>query len=137
MRGHWKIGFRARKAWIIRRREQVADMFSVARNVFTNNRFFAAIQSRFRGAEVRAAHKAEMPVGEFDVKRRAFLKYALFGGTLFLAGKYLTPLINTLRGDEVLSEKTFQNFKLTETGKELLVTDDDGNEILTIDKEGF
>ncbi len=72
-----------------------------------------------------------------DTKRRAFLKYAAFGGVVFLTGKYFGPLMNTLRGDTVLSEKTFDNFKMVETGRQLQITDDDGNEILTIDKEGF
>ncbi len=72
-----------------------------------------------------------------DAKRRAFLKYAVFGGVVFLAGKYFGPLMNTMRGDTVLSEKTFDNFKMVETGKQLQISDDDGNEILTIDKESF
>ena len=72
-----------------------------------------------------------------DEKRRTFLKYALFGGAVFLAGKYTTPVANMLRGDRVLSEKTFQNFKVTETGTELKVMDDDGAELLIIDKESF
>lgn len=90
-----------------------------------------------RALDVRAAHKVGLHVDEFDAKRRAFLKYAAFGGTLFLAGKYLNPIVNTLRGDTVIDEKVFRNFTLTETGKQLRVTDDEGSEILTIDKEGF
>jgi hypothetical protein len=91
----------------------------------------------FRSLDVRAAHTVGLHVDELDAKRRAFLKYAAFGGTLFLAGKYLNPIINTLRGDTVIDEKVFRNFTLTETGKQLRVTDDEGGEILTIDKEGF
>jgi len=72
-----------------------------------------------------------------DARRRAFLKYAVFGTAVFLAGKYLNPFINMLRGDTVLSEKIFQNFRITETGRQLKITDDDENEILTIDKESF
>ncbi len=78
--------------------------------------------------------KAEKTI---DEQRRTFLKYALFGGVVFLAGKYMNPLINLLQGDAVLSEKTFQNFKITETGKQLQVTDDDGNDVLIIDKDGY
>jgi hypothetical protein len=89
----------------------------------------ASRQERVQGTAI--------PVATIDEKRRAFLKYAFFGGTLFMAGKYVTPLINYFRGDTVLSEKTFQNFTVTETGKELRVTDDDGAELLIIDKEGF
>ena len=72
-----------------------------------------------------------------DDRRRAFLKYALFGGAVFMAGKYMNPLVNLLRGDTVLSEQTFQNFKVTETGRQLRVTDDEGDELLVIDKEEF
>ncbi len=72
-----------------------------------------------------------------DDRRRAFLKYALFGGAVFMAGKYMNPLVNLLRGDTVISEQNFQNFKITETGRQLLVTDDEGDELLIIDKEGF
>lgn len=100
-------------------------------------RAFERVLPIFRKLDIRAAHRAGMPVEEFDAKRRAFLKYALFGGGLFLAGKYLNPLINTLRGDTVIDEKVFRNFTLTETGKQLRVTDDGGDEILTIDKESF
>jgi hypothetical protein len=85
------------------------------------------IQSAMQG-------KAEKTI---DEQRRTFLKYALFGGVVFLAGKYMNPLINLLQGDAVLSEKTFQNFKITETGKQLQVTDDDGNDVLIIDKDGY
>ncbi len=73
----------------------------------------------------------------FDPRRRTFLKYALFGSGVFLLGKYLNPIINLIQGDVVLSEKTFQNFKVTETGKQLKVMDDEGDELLIIDKEGF
>lgn len=72
-----------------------------------------------------------------DDRRRAFLKYALFGGAVFMAGKYMNPLVNLLRGDTVISEQTFQNFKVTETGRQLRVTDDEGDELLVIDKEEF
>ena len=54
-----------------------------------------------------------------------------------MAGKYMNPLINLLRGDTVISEQTFQNFKVTETGRQLRVTDDEGDELLVIDKEEF
>lgn len=72
-----------------------------------------------------------------DEKRRAFLKYAVFGGVVFLIGKYIDPFINMLRGDTVLGEKSFEHFKYTETGREIRVSDDEGAELLTIDKEGF
>lgn len=71
----------------------------------------------------------------FDMKRRAFVRYTLFGGAVFLVGKYLSPAIDMFRGDTVIDEKVFNNFKITETGKQLRVTDDSGEELLTIDKE--
>ncbi len=74
---------------------------------------------------------------DIDASRRTFLKYALFGSAVFVAGKYVNPIVNLIRGDTVLSEKTFENFKVTETGRRLLVTDDDGSEVLIIDKESF
>ncbi len=80
------------------------------------------------------SNQSNVPV---DLRRRTFLKYAAFGGVVFLAGKYFSPLMNTVRGDAVLSEKTFDNFKMVETGRKLQISDDEGNEILTIDKEGF
>jgi len=79
----------------------------------------------------------EVDMIEIDASRRAFLKYAFFGGAVLVVGKYINPAINLIRGDTILSEKTFENFKITETGRQLLVTDDDGGEILTIDKESF
>lgn len=94
--------------------------------------FLARFSVRRRPSRVHPGSKELL-----DARRRAFLKYAAFGGALFVAGKYIDPLVNTLRGDKVLSEKTFDNFKVTETGKQLLVTDDDGAEVLTIDKETF
>lgn len=86
-------------------------------------------QRRIRGTVVEIA--------EIDERRRAFLKYAAFGGAVLFAGRYISPIVNALRGDTVLSEKTFENFKITETGRQLRVTDDDGGEVLTIDKESF
>lgn len=85
----------------------------------------------------KRVHGTSVEVAGIDDRRRAFLKYAALGGAVFFAGKYVTPLVNLLRGDTVLSEKTFQNFTVTETGKELRVTDDEGGELLVIEKEGF
>lgn len=72
-----------------------------------------------------------------DERRRNFLKFAIFGGLGFVAGRYLQPLVNTLKGGTVLSERTFDNFQLTETGKQLRITDDDGEELLIIDKDAL
>lgn len=88
-------------------------------------------------AKKKSIRGEEVEMIEIDASRRAFLKYAFFGGAVLVAGKYINPLVNLIRGDTILSEKTFENFKITETGRRLLVTDDDGSEILTIDKESF
>lgn len=105
---------------------------------FSKNRFAARILS-FSGIVLhkKTMHGSVVRVAEIDDRRRTFLKYAFFGGAVFLAGKYVNPFINLLRGDTVLSEKTFQNFRVTETGKQLKVTDDEGLELLIIDKESF
>lgn len=105
---------------------------------FSKNPFAARIFS-LSGIVLRkkTVHGSVVQVAEVDDRRRTFLKYAFFGGAVFLAGKYVNPFINLLHGDTVLSEKTFQNFRVTETGRQLQVTDDEGSEILTIDKEGF
>lgn len=104
-------------------------------------RLFGGVRSRrvlFQNVRKRNVRvRSSQNNGLIDVKRRAFLKYAVFGGVVFFVGKYFGPLMNTLRGDTVLSEKTFDNFKMVETGKQLQISDDDGNEILTIEKEGF
>lgn len=88
-------------------------------------------------AKKKSIRGEEVDMIEIDASRRAFLKYAFFGGAVLVAGKYINPLVNLIRGDTVLSEKTFENFNITETGRQLKVTDNDGSEILTIDKESF
>ena len=88
-------------------------------------------------AKKKSIRGEEVDMIEIDASRRAFLKYAFFGGSVLVVGKYINPAINLIRGDTILSEKTFENFKITETGRQLRVTDDDGGEILTIDKESF
>ncbi len=102
-------------------------------------RFFVSLKSSVKRifGKMRFHDRKPAKTEDVDSRRRAFLKYAVFGGAVFVAGKYVSPLVNLIRGDTVLSEKTFENFKITETGRRLLVTDDDGSEILTIDKESF
>lgn len=104
---------------------------------FSKYKSVSMLLSKTAAVRVKTAHRLGMPVEEFDAHRRAFLKYAVFGGTLFLVGKYIGPLINTLKGDTVVDEKVFRNFTITETGKQLSITDDGGDEVLTIDKESF
>ncbi len=135
--GRLKIIFEAHRRFFSRFRDAVVLPFRKAFARLFRANAFLSFRSRVRKLDIQAAHQVGMPVEEFDAKRRTFLKYAFFGSGLFLAGKYLNPLINTLRGDTVIDERVFRNFTLTETGKELRVTDDDGGEILTIDKESF
>jgi len=100
----------------------------------TASKVFSVLGVSAKKKEIRGE---DVEMIEIDASRRTFLKYAFFGGAVLVAGKYINPLVNLIRGDTVLSERTFENFKITETGRKLLVTDDDGSEILTIDKESF
>jgi hypothetical protein len=97
----------------------------------------AVLALRVRAAKWRKIIRHTQPPIVINESRRAFLKYAVFGGVVFLIGKYIDPFINMLRGDTVLGERNFQHFKMTETGRRIQVTDDDGDELLTIDKEEF
>lgn len=133
----FKLKMRGKPSWIARHFARTRSFFGRVRKHLVENPAAAALRSRFRRGESRVAHAVGVPVAEFDARRRAFLKYAFFGGAVLVAGKYINPLVNLIRGDTVLSERTFENFKITETGRRLLVTDDDGGEILTIDKESF
>lgn len=104
------------------------------RALLTSN---SSLALQVRLAKWKKAHRLGHTPVIIDEKRRAFLKYAVFGGVVFLIGKYIDPLINLLRGDTVVGEKSFEHFKYVETGREIRVTDDEGAELLTIDKEGF
>lgn len=94
-------------------------------------RYGADVLRRIRGRSERRENDA------IDMRRRNFIKLTVFGGIIFLVGRYFGPLVNMFRGDTVINEMIFSNFKITETGKQLRVTDDEGSEILTIDKEHF
>ncbi len=115
-------------SWSRDRGEQIGRFF---------HRGIKSLGHRYQSWHFKALWPKKAPKVQLDEKRRALLKYALFGGGLFLVGKYMNPLMNTLQGDAVVDEKVFRNFTLTETGRQLQVTDDEGNEILTIDKESF
>ncbi len=93
--------------------------------------FFGLFPRRFRSRLEKISEQ------HLDVDRRTFLKYALFGTGGFLVAKYLNPAINMFQGDTVLNERAFQNFNMTETGRQIEIRDSDGSEILVIDKEGF
>ncbi|MDO8551992.1 MAG: hypothetical protein Q7S01_00505 [bacterium] len=69
--------------------------------------------------------------------RRNLLKLLAVGGGAFIVGKFANPFINFLNGDKVIDEKTFQNFKFIETGREVKVIDSTGNEILIVEKDSF
>lgn len=120
---------------IVRFNQRTGVLVGFVARLFGGVRSRRALFQNVRKRNVRV--RSSQNNGLIDVKRRAFLKYAVFGGVVFFVGKYFGPLMNTLRGDTVLSEKTFDNFKMVETGKQLQISDDDGNEILTIEKEGF
>jgi len=68
-------------------------------------------------------------------KRRTFLKYALLGGGVFVAGKVLGPSI-TFFGDSFDFGKVvnFENFRVVEKNGILSFFDRFGNEILVLDK---
>jgi hypothetical protein len=67
--------------------------------------------------------------------RRNFLKFALVGAGGFLLGKLTDPLLQFVRGEKVISEKDFKNFKFEETNKQLRVLDASGEEIIIVDKD--
>ncbi len=92
-----------------------------------------------RGRWLRDAFSGQKNGGNdtLDIRRRNFIKLTVFGGAIFLVGRYFGPFVNMLRGDTVINETLFSNFKVTETGKELRVTDDEGEEFLIIEKENF
>lgn len=123
-----------------RSRMGAGNIWSVIRDY--GRRFLGNTRSRKRALRgfvqsIKTLPKKKHRMVSVDVGRRTFLKYAVFGGVVFLAGKYFGPFMNMMHGDTVLNEKTFNNFKITETGKQIQVIDDDGDEILVIDKEGY
>jgi hypothetical protein len=69
--------------------------------------------------------------------RRNLLKLLAVGGGAFIVWKFATPFINFLNRDKVIDEKTFENFKFVETGREMKVLDRDGGEIFIVEKDSF
>lgn len=90
--------------------------------------------SRFSSLRQVAEHPAS---GAVNRNRRTLIKFIALGGAAFLLGKFLGPLINTLQGDTVIDEKTLGNYKVTETGREVIFSDRSGNAVLIIDKDSF
>ena len=111
----------------------IADVLRCVRGGL--RRFSSALFAGYAGV---SSGRGRMSMDDaLDMRRRNFIKLTVFGGAVFLAGKYFGPFVNMLRGDTVINETLFSNFKVTETGKELRVTDDEGEEFLIIEKENF
>ena len=70
-----------------------------------------------------------------DKNRRNFIKILLIGGGTLLVGKFLGPRILDYFSAGQKVEKDFENFRVTEDNKELIVSDKTGEEIFIIDKE--
>ena len=69
-----------------------------------------------------------------DERRRTFLKLLVFGGIVAVFGKALTGIFSLFEnGGKTVTN--FRNFRLIESGKQLGVYGNDGQEILVIDKE--
>ena len=68
-------------------------------------------------------------------RRRNFLKILLIGGGALLAGKIFGPPILNLFSSSPKIEKDFENFHVSEDKKELIISDQNGEEIFIIDKE--
>ncbi len=73
----------------------------------------------------------------FNKHRRMFLTVAGTGVIAFILGKVFGPSINLFSGDTVINEKSFKNFRIVETKKEMKFYDRGGNEIFIVDKESF
>lgn len=73
----------------------------------------------------------------FNRQRRTLLIAASSGVIAFILGKIFGPSINWFSEDYPLSEKSFENFRVVDTKKELKLYDRGGNEVIIIEKEGF
>jgi len=67
--------------------------------------------------------------------RRNFLKILLIGGGVLLIGKFLGPRVWDFFSRGPKTEKDFGNFRVSEDNKELIISDQSGEEIFIIDKE--
>jgi hypothetical protein len=70
-----------------------------------------------------------------NLYRRNFLKLLGVGAGGFVLGRLADPLIELVRGEKIISEKDFKNFKFEETNKELRILDQSGEEIIIVDKD--
>ena len=68
-----------------------------------------------------------------NLRRRNLIKFAVFG-----ARRCRQAFAKEhIQGDRVLSEKSFNDFTLTETGKQLKIADKSGSELLVFEKDSF
>lgn len=66
------------------------------------------------------------------INRRSFLKLVVFGGAAFVAGKFFGSIFNNK--DKIISEKIFNNYRITETESQFKLIDKHEDEIIIIDK---
>ena len=60
----------------------------------------------------------------------------LIGGGAIVLGKIFGPrILDYFSGSSVTAEKDFGNFKVSDSKKELIISDKNGEEILIIDKQ--
>lgn len=74
--------------------------------------------------------KKAQPVNK---NRRIFLALGATGLVTFIFGKLFGDFLER----DIVSKAQFKNFTLTETGSEIKLTDNKGDEIFIIDKESF
>jgi len=71
---------------------------------------------------------------EVNKNRRKFIKFALIGGGVLLAGKIFGPKLLDVLSPSPKVEKDFVNFKVSEDKSGLKISDKSGEEIFIIDK---
>lgn len=75
----------------------------------------------------------QLPTNE---RRRALLKYGLFGAGAFMLGKIFGPSINIFGGGSFDGDvHDFKNFRVVESRKGLAFFDKWGNEILVLEND--
>ena len=70
-----------------------------------------------------------------DTNRRKFIKTMFIGGGAILLGKLFGSRILDLFSPDQINVKSFENFRISENKKELIISDQNGQEIFIIDKE--
>ncbi len=74
-------------------------------------------------------------LGPAGARRRAVIKYALYGAGAFLLGKILGPSISLFPSEWNGKIYNFKNFRVVENDQELGFYDKFGNEILILEKD--